>query len=114
MLSELHWHQEVAAALERGVRNRDWFLWLTLDPPSDDKRGSTPPLTELADQVDAWLSGLDPDVVTHTGRSEQWTWTASSGAARLTLSAIPKKPDARGHAGLIGNPVPAFAYWLNG
>ena len=98
-------HHRVSDALEQRVRNRDWFLWITVhrvDPDAD--------LERLALEVEAWLSRHDPDEV--EGEPPELDYVARG--LRLTLRAIPKKRHARGDDPLVGNPYPAFAYWVSG
>jgi len=63
-------------------------------------------------EVEEWLASLDPDE--ERSAPPERTWSNSGGAPpSIRLRALPKKAAARGNPGLIGNPVPAFAYWVD-
>jgi len=95
-------HHMLTQALEAGVTNRDWFLWL--DVSGDDPR---PDYTSLIDQTEAWLEGQDPDA---PDPAAELVW--HRGGLHVQIRALPKKSRARGANPLVGNPYPAFAYWV--
>lgn len=96
-------HRRVTEALESGVHNRDWFLWV--DVSGDDAR---PDFSSLVAAAEQWLGQMDPDAEPGEGPELQWARSNVS----VLLKALPKKPHARGADPLVGNPFPAFAYWV--
>ena len=102
--NEFEWHREVAAELERRVRNRDFFLWLNV---TGRRRGEPIDYDAIAREIETWLRGLDPEQ-----HSPQEPGLQSVGPTLdLEVRAIPKKPAARGSVPLVANPVPAVGYW---
>jgi hypothetical protein len=95
-------HRVVSQALEAGVRNRDWFLWVGVDAeavPTD--------LDPLVERTEQWLSQLDPNQDADPEPELEWAVPG----LHVSLRALAKKPRARGQSPLVGNPYPAFAYW---
>jgi hypothetical protein len=102
--SEFEWHREVAAELERRVRNRDFFIWLNV---TGRRRGEPVDYDAIAREVETWLRGLDPE-----SHSPLEPGLQSVGPTLdLEVRAIPKKQPARGSQPLVANPVPAVPYW---
>jgi hypothetical protein len=95
-------HHRVSQALEVGVRNRDWFLWLDVSGEPE-----LPDLGSLVAETERWLARLDPDA---GGDEAELDWVGPG--LRVHLRALAKKPRARGGNPLVGNPYPAFAYWV--
>lgn len=93
-------HRVVSQALEGGVQNRNWFIWV-------DVSGESPPpdLSPLITRTEQWLHDLDAG----TSQSTELNWSKSG--LTVLLRALAKKPHARGANPLVGNPYPAFAYW---
>ncbi len=104
MTSEFEWHREVAAELERRVRNRDFFLWLNV---TGRRRGEPVDYGAMSGELEIWLRGLDPD--SHSPGDPGFQVRGPT--LDLEVRAIPKKPEARGSQPLVANPVPAVAYW---
>jgi hypothetical protein len=102
--NEFEWHREVAAELERRVRNRDFLLWLNV---TGRRRGEPVDYDAIAREVETWLRGLDPD--SHSPRERGLQSVGPT--LDLEVRAIPKKLPARGSQPLVANPVPAVAYW---
>ena len=112
MPSENEFHKRVCDALIAGVQNRDWFLWVNAVAPDDDKAFH---LDVLCGETREWLAGLDPDERFDSPPSRTWAPGGADGSGpEIRLSALAKKERARGSGDLIGNPVPAFAYWTGG
>lgn len=103
MPDEFNPHRVVAEALEHGVRNRDWFVWLTVN---GTRMPGAADLNALAEQAETWLSRLDPE------NEEQPELAYEGPALSVRLRALPKKPHARGANPLVGNPYPAYAQWV--
>jgi hypothetical protein len=97
MPSETQWQQQVAKALEDGVKNRDWWLRIeVVDPPDDEDEE----LDRLVALVNEWLAGLDPDDVASTGQPQRWEWPPGT-TVRLRITAEPKEPGERGTGGVV-------------
>jgi hypothetical protein len=106
---ELEWHERVRDALNSKIENPNFFVWIdvTAEP------GAVLDEEELRGDVEEWLGGLDADGVIEVRSSPVHEY--STGGLSVVLRALPKKPEARGRSTLIvGNPVPAFAYWVSG
>lgn len=95
-------HHALSEALEGGVANRDWFLWL--DVSGGDPH---PDFSSLIEQTERWLAQQDPDA-----RELATTLSWQQRGLHVEIRAEPKKPRARGAQPLVGNPYPAFAYWV--
>jgi hypothetical protein len=102
--TEFEWHREIAAELERRVRNRDFFVWLNV---TGRRRGEPTDYDTLAREIETGLRGLDAE--THSPMEPGFH--AHGPKLDLEVRAIPKKPDARGSQPLVANPVPAVPYW---
>jgi hypothetical protein len=98
-------HRLVSEALEQGVRNRDWFLWINVN--GDTFLAPNDNLDSLVQLTEQWLRELDPDA---ERKPAPFAWPGPHGVS-VVLRALPKKPHARGSNPLVGNPYPAFAYW---
>ncbi len=106
---ELKWHEAVRDALNSNCRDPNFFVWINVDPETTDAEVEDVPLDDLARRVDEWLGTLDPDENPADGPRQE-TFDVSGLAVRV--SALAKKASARGRsAPIVGNPVPAFAYW---
>lgn len=101
-------HHELRDALNAGLTNTDFFVWITVHPTGWQK--SFAYLPRIVDAVEEWLAMLDPD--------EAQPWDKVGGeinivdpAADVRVRAIPKKPEARGRraAHIVGNPEPTLA-----
>jgi hypothetical protein len=101
---EFQWHRELAAEVERRVRNRDFFVWLHI---TGRRRGEPIDYDAIARELETWLRGLDPDSHSPLGRG----FKSMGPTLDLEVRAIPKKKDARGSQPLVANPVPAVPYW---
>ncbi|HEX8648346.1 MAG TPA: hypothetical protein VF715_15750 [Thermoleophilaceae bacterium] len=103
MLYDLTPHRVIAEALEREVKNRDWFVWLSVD---GNQTPEAPDLATLAQETERWLSRWNPD---RDRQPPEFEWLRPGVSVRLR--ALPKKKHARGANPLVGNPHPAFAQW---
>jgi hypothetical protein len=54
-------HVALRDALQAGIRNTDFLLWIAVDPTG--KGESFARVDELVDEVEKYLAGLDPDQV---------------------------------------------------
>jgi hypothetical protein len=101
-------HHELRDALNRHLTNHKFFVWIEVEPS-----GAAQSFQNLAAMVAAtehWLAGLDPDAVDAQALPEQ-RFLDRAGEVRIT--AIPKKPSARGQRAeqIVGNPEPILVGW---
>jgi hypothetical protein len=104
---EMTIHQRLVEALEAGVRNRDWFVWLGVNVTGEVNADAIE-LGKIVQFVEDWLGGLDPDTKYPEPPDAAMT---PDNIVYFEFQAIAKKPQARGTRPLVGNPVPAFAYY---
>lgn len=100
--AEFELHRRVARELEVGIQDRDWWVWIELLP--EDRWAADISLDGLADQAAAWLSSLDAD-------AEQGEMVWSVDGLDVRLRARRRSARSRGQQPLVGNPLPAFAYF---
>lgn len=101
------WHTAICRQLEEQVKNREFFLWVSVEP---EEGGEGTPVatedvdpqawTEVAEEVEEWLARFNPDTV---DPDDPPTLRVRPGDVPITLSAIPKKPRRRGSDPLILN-----------
>jgi hypothetical protein len=101
-------HFELRDALNRGLTNTDFFVWIDVEPS-----GAAQSFKNLAAMVAAtehWLADLDPDAVDPGALPEQ---PFHDHAGKVRITAIPKKPSARGQRAeeIVGNPGPVLVGW---
>lgn len=101
--AEFELHRRVARELEVGVHDRDWWVWIELLP--EDHWAADTSLDGLADHAAAWLSSLDVDA-----EQGETVWSVAGLDVRLRARRRPEK--SRGKQPLVGNPLPAFAYFM--
>jgi hypothetical protein len=94
-------HRQIVRELEDEVRNPGWWLWLRID---ELMTGLS--LSSIAEDVEQWLSSMNPD---HVGRVVECEFVESGLVFRLR--ALPRKAKCRGERPLVGNPFPAIAAW---
>jgi hypothetical protein len=100
-------HRRIVQQLESNVRTRDWWVWIEfhLDDETDVS------LNGLADAVEEWLGEADADEqLEQPDRIRELKW--DGGGIHVQLRAIPRGVNTRGLPELIGNPFPAFAYFV--
>jgi hypothetical protein len=106
-----HWHRAACNELEHRVQNRTFWLWVRVEddpPPSADPQGVDPATwRSLADGVEEWLEGIDPDTVDADNPPSH---QIDPGGAPIELNATPKKLGRRGTDPLIGNLYPGMTY----
>lgn len=107
--AEFELHRRIARALESGVVNRDWWIWISFRVDAE----TAVSLAGLAETVERWLGEADPDEeLGQHARVRELTWPG--GGIHVTLRAIPRRLASRGAVELVGNPFPAIAYWTGG
>jgi hypothetical protein len=103
--AEFKLHRRVAHELEIGVQDRGWWVWIELLP----KNGAPAEISldGLAGQAAAWLSSLD--IEPERNERPEMVWSADGLDVRL--HALRRSPNNRTQQPLVGNPVPAFAFF---
>lgn len=107
------WHRAVAKELEARVKSRTFFLHIGTEPAGAGGGPATSPMDvaaetweTLAEGVEQWLAGLDPDA---TDADNPPTYEARPGETPIELTATPKKKRRRGTDPLIVNPYPTVS-----
>jgi hypothetical protein len=107
-------HRQLRDALNEGLTNTDFFVWITVRPTGHQNRFSY--LPRIVQRTDRWLASLDPDAPQEDRKSSfdpaaLLNAEFQDPAADVRIRAIPKKPEARGRraAEIVGNPEPALA-----
>jgi hypothetical protein len=105
------WHIAVCRELESRVKNRDFWLWVTVEPgdgaasPDDS---TSEDWRAVADDVAGWLGGISADSVDPDSLP---THEARIAATSVELTANPKKPNRRGTDPLVLNLYPGMTYF---
>ncbi len=107
------WHRAACEQLEARVRSRIFFLLVSVEPAPAERGPATAPQEvdapaweSIAESVEGWLEGLDPDAIDEANVPKL---EVQPGDALIELTALPKKKSRRGAEPLIGNPFPGIA-----
>jgi hypothetical protein len=104
---ELEWHEAVRDTLDSRISNPNFFLWIDVEA----EPGASLDKDTLREDIEEWLGELDPDAA--IAEQTQPRHRLRVGGMDIQLTALPKKPEARGTSQrIVGNPVPAFAYFV--
>lgn len=105
------WHAAVCRELESRVKNRDFWVWVTVEPGAE----ATPPdnlapeaWQGFAEKAANWLGGFSAEKVDPDDPPKH---EAEVAGTRVELSATPKKPNRRGSDPLILNLYPGMTYF---
>lgn len=102
---QVEWHERVRAALDAGIRNTDFCLWISIEAETEASLDETALLTN----VSAWLGELDVDREFEHRNEPEHTYENPGLVIRLT--AVPRPPAARGlKIAIVGNAVAMAAY----
>lgn len=103
-------HRQLRDALNEGLSNTDFFVWITVRPTGHQTHFSY--LPRIVEKTERWLSLLDPDAPQEERRSTEFV---QDPAADVEIRAIPKKPEARGRRAveIVGNPEPVLAGYVD-
>jgi hypothetical protein len=103
-------HRQLRDALNEGLTNTDFFVWITVRPTGYQKSFSY--LPRIVEGTGRWLASLDPDAPHEERKSntELLELLFEDPAADVRIRAIPKKPEARGRRAteIVGNPEPVL------
>lgn len=113
MTDDLHdqWHLTVAKELEARVKGRMFFVRVVVGPDPAGPGATSPADVDahvwdsVAENVEQWLAGLDPDAVDEDNLPE---YEVRPGDTSIELAALPKKVARRGKDPLIVNPFPGI------
>ena len=102
-------HHALRDALNQGLTNTDFIVWITVYPTGERKDFAD--LSRLVAETDDWLRQYDPEGLDPSDLPERELFDK---AATVEVKAIPKKPAARGHhpGEIVGNPEPILTGWL--
>ncbi len=104
--AEFKLHRRIVRVLEGGVKNREWWIWIDFQATEETDVS----LVGLHTAVERWLEQVTPDgQLKRPERVREFTWTG--GGIQVGLIALPRGPATRGSPELVGNPIPAFAFW---
>jgi hypothetical protein len=105
---EIALHHELRDALNGGLTNTNFFVWINVKPTGDAKRFVR--LDQMVGRTEAWLSTLDPDAVREGDLPKL---QLQEEAASVEITALPRKPEVRDHRAteIVGNPGPVLTGW---
>lgn len=103
-------HEDLRAALNAGLRNQDFFVWIDVRPSGVSNDFAR--LDHMVEETDRWLATLDPDVV-RPSEDRRAAVRFDDPAAEVKIEALPKKREARGQRAkeIVGNPAPILVGW---
>jgi len=107
----VEWHKALAEALDAEITSPDFFLWLRVKAEQATTGPTRGQLDVVVHQVQTWLNSLN---VSHAKDADGRFPTAkhSVGKVEIEVTAVPKKPEARGISNIVvGNPLPPSAHW---
>ncbi len=101
-------HSALREALNRGLRNTNFFVWIRVKPTG--KASQFDDLSRIVDDTETWLNSLDPDAVKEKELPKR---RFEQRAALVEITALPRKPEVRGYRAseIVGNPSPALVGW---
>lgn len=101
-------HHALRDALNRGLKNTNFFVWIRVKPtgrarPFDD-------LPRIVDETETWLNSLNPDAVKEKELPKR---RFEQQAASIEITALPRKSEVRGYRAseIVGNPTPVLVGW---
>lgn len=105
---EVALHHELRDALNVALTSKDFFVWIRVDPSGE--RRTFGDLPGLVGRIEGWLRQFHPDEVRE---SDLPKIRLDDPAARVEVTALPKKPEARNRRAdqIVGNPSPALVGW---
>lgn len=109
---ELDLHHALRDALNQGLTNTNFFVWIDVRPTGE--RDEFAHLDQIVTAVADWLEDLDPDAPP-PGEGRVQEREIVDPAANIKLRAIPRKPEARSRRAVqvVGNPEPIFVGWVD-
>jgi hypothetical protein len=101
-------HHALRDALNRGLKNQNFFVWISVQPTGQSRQFDD--LANIVARTDAWLGTLNPDAVKE---KELPKLRFQQRAATVEITALPRKPEVRGYRAdqIVGNPSPPLAGW---
>jgi hypothetical protein len=117
MRDEVEWHIKIHDEITRRHQSgdRNFFLFLHVDVRNLDTDAATSELDtegrwldDLDRDLTQWLTEVDPD---NANEPSRWTWDRAG--LHFRVSAIPKKPEARGRSTvLFANSLPVMTWFV--
>jgi hypothetical protein len=101
-------HHALRDALNRELKNKDFFVWVTVEPTGEAKEFEN--LDGIVAGTEAWLDRLNPDAVEEKALPK---YEIEQPAATVQITALPRKAEVRDHrAGqIVANPNPIMVGW---
>ncbi|HVO55634.1 MAG TPA: hypothetical protein VMT37_14575 [Solirubrobacterales bacterium] len=105
---EVALHHELRDAFNRDLTNRNFFVWLNVDPTGEAKQFAH--LDKMVERTEAWLANLNPDAVRE---GDLPTLQLHEEAASVEITALPRRREVRDHRAqeIVGNPGPVLVGW---
>ncbi len=102
-------HHQLRDALNKRLTSTDFFVWISVTPTGAGKQFAD--LESLVNAIEAWLATQDPDAP--QGADDLPERNFSDASADVSISALPKKPEARSYRSeqIVGNPEPILVGW---
>jgi hypothetical protein len=102
-------HHELRDALNGGLANTDFFVWIDVTPTGGQRQFDD--LERVVRGIEWWLGTLDPDAI--RGSEPVPEVEISDFAADVQVRALPKKREARERRApqIVGNPEPVLVGW---
>jgi hypothetical protein len=101
-------HYALRDALNRGLRNTNFFVWIRVKPTGNAKQFDD--LPRIVNDTEIWLNSLNPDAVREKELPKR---RFDERAASVEITALPRKPEVRGYRAteIVGNPSPVLVGW---
>lgn len=105
---EMSLHHALRDALNRGLKNTNFFVWIRVKPTGKAKQFND--LPRIVGDTEAWLTSLNPDAVKEKELPKR---RFEQQAALIEITALPRKAEVRGYRAseIVGNPTPVLVGW---
>lgn len=101
-------HHALRDALNHGLRNTNFFVWIRVKPTGRTTQFDD--LPRIVNDTEIWLNSLNPDAVKEKELPKR---RFDERAASVEITALPRKPEVRGYRAteIVGNPSPVLVGW---
>lgn len=99
-------HEQLRSALNRELRNKDFFVWIDVEPTGTGPEFAYEDLDRIVRKTEEWLATLNPDAIADPARPPELRF--SNRVADVSVQAIPRKREVRDRRAdeIVGNPLP--------